>query len=140
MLNMKDEEAKKEFGDRLHIAALGVVVEKDKFRVAHDGTHRVLVNHRIRVRDQARSPTAGEIRTLMRERQEDYGGARQFALLGDVSKAHRRVVVRRADWGLQACRLSPGSVWVDCVGTYGIGSAGYGWARLAAGLLVRLFY
>ena len=76
----------------------------------------------------------------MRERQEDYGGARQFVLLGDVSKAHRRVVVRRADWGLQACRLSPGSVWVNCVGTYGIGSAGYWWSRLASGLLVRLFY
>ena len=48
MRNMKDEEANKEFGDRLHVAALGVVVEKGKFRVTHDGTHRVLVNHRIR--------------------------------------------------------------------------------------------
>ena len=60
--------------------------------------------------------------------------------MGDVSKAHRRVKVRREDWGWQACRLEPGRVWLNCVGTYGISSAGYWWARLSGAILVRLFY
>ena len=38
------------------------------------------------------------------------------------------------------CRLRPGHVWLNCVGTYGVSSAGYWWSRLAAGVLVRLFY
>ena len=61
-------------------------------------------------------------------------------LLGDVAKAHRRVKVRREDWGLQACRLEPGKVWLNCVGTYGIACAGYWWSRLSAAVIVRLFY
>ena len=61
-------------------------------------------------------------------------------LVGDVSKAHRRVKVRRQDWGFQACRLRPGHVWLNCVGTYGVASAGYWWSRLSASILVRFFY
>ena len=76
----------------------------------------------------------------MREKHERSQGLKQFLLMGDVSKAHRRVKVKEEDWGYQACRLHPGKVWVNCVGTYGIASAGYWWGRLAAGLLVRLFY
>ncbi len=57
-----------------------------------------------------------------------------------ASKAHRRIKVRPADWGLQACRLKAGSIWVNKVGTYGIASAGYYWSRFAAGAVVRLFY
>ena len=76
----------------------------------------------------------------MREKHGERQGLRQFLLMGDVSKAHRRVKVRKQDWGYQACRLHPGRVWLNCVGTYGISSAGYWWGRLAAGALVRLFY
>ena len=140
MKEMTDEQAQKEYGQNLHVAGLAVVVERDKFRVVHDGTHGVKVNPRIRVQDQAKSPTAGEIRTLMVERHGGTGGSRQFVLVGDVSKAHRRVKVRRQDWGWQACRLEEGRVWVNCVGTYGIASAGYWWARLSSAVLVRLFY
>ena len=89
----------------------------------------------MKVRDQVKTQTAGELRTLMREKP-----GKQFLVAGDVSKAHRRVKVRREDWGLQACRLKPGMVWLNCVGTYGVTSAGYWWARLAASTLVRFFY
>ena len=66
-------------------------------------------------------------------------GQRGFAILADASKAHRRIKVRPEDWGLQACRLRPGTVWVNKVGTYGVGSAGYWWSRLA-GACHRLGY
>ena len=111
MREITDDDAKRIYGDRLAVAALKVVKEKTKFRVAHDGTHGVAVNNRIRVRDQARSPTAGEIKTLMREKQRLHGGARRFVFVGDIASAHRRVKVRPEDWGLQACRLGPGTVF-----------------------------
>ena len=59
------DDAKRIYGDRLHIASLGVVQEPEKIRVVHDGSHGVHVNHRIRTQDQLRMPTAGEIRTFL---------------------------------------------------------------------------
>jgi len=129
-------EARALYGERLAIAALGVVDEGTKIRVIHDGSNQVLVNHKIRVRDQTRCPGAGELRTLIQERLAR--GLKSFAILGDVSKAHRRIKVKKEDWGLQACQLDPGTVWVNTVGTYGMGSAAYYWARFGAGVLVRL--
>ena len=140
MVEMSDFEAEQKFGKDLFIAALAVVAEPDKIRVVHDGTNKVHVNNCIRVRDQCRSPTAGELRSLMREKYVRHGGNKRFILVGDVSKAHRRVKVRSCDWGFQACRLEPGKLWVNTVGTYGVSSAGYWWSRLSSGLLVRLFY
>ena len=62
------------------------------------------------------------------------GGVR-LLLKGDVSKAHRRVKNRESDWALQACRLDdPDKVYLNKVGTFGIGSAAYWWHRLFAGL------
>jgi hypothetical protein len=55
-----------------------------------------------------------------------------------VSKAHRRIKVRKEDWGYQACQLEPGKIWVNKVGTYGMGSAAYYWGRFAAAVIVRL--
>ena len=110
MVEMAEEEAKKTYGDSLYVAGLGVVEEKEKIRVVHDGTHGVGINNRIKVRDQVRSPTAGEIISLMREKYEQNAGVKQFILMGDVSKAHRRIKVRKQDWGYQACRLSPGKL------------------------------
>ena len=57
-----------------------------------------------------------------------------------LPRTHRQARVREADWGLQACRLDPGRVWVNTVGTYGMTSAGYWWARVAAGAIVRLYH
>ena len=56
MLEMKEEEAKEKYGNNLYLAGLGVVEEKDKIRVVHDGTHGVHVNNRIKVRDHVKSP------------------------------------------------------------------------------------
>ena len=65
-------------------------------------------------------------------------GLKSMALAGDVSKAHRRIKVRESDWGFQACQLEPGRIWLNRVGTYGLTSGGYWWARFAAAALVRL--
>lgn len=136
MVELTDAEAKAEYGDRLRIAALAVVVEPTKIRVVHDASNHVGVNHRIRPKDQTRSPGAGELRTLLQEMHTE--GVRGFGLAGDVSKAHRRIKIRREDWGWQACRLREGHVWLNCVGTYGLASAAYYWARASGALLVRL--
>ena len=43
------------------------------------------------------------------------------------------------DWGDQARRLEPGRVWLNTMGTCALASAGHSWARLAGGVVVRLF-
>ena len=106
MVEMSDEEAQKAYGKKLYIASLSVVTEKDKIRMVHDATHKVQVNNSIRVRDQTRSPGAGEMRTLLREWQERRDGAKMLAVIGDAPKAHRRIKVnvrsrRRAVGGLK---------------------------------------
>ena len=63
---------------------------------------------------------------------QEIGGS-HFALKGDVGGAHRRVLTRREDHGRQACQLRPGRVWLNQVGTFGIGSAAYWWSRLIGG-------
>ena len=64
--------------------------EGSSFRVVHDGTHGVQVNLEIRLRDQARMPTAAEAKALMEMQSREKPGA-HFQLLMDVAKAHRRV-------------------------------------------------
>ena len=136
MREYDDHEAKKIYGENLFIAALAVVKEPGKIRVVHDGSNVVRVNHRIRPRDQTRSPGAGDLRRILRDRAA--AGSKMFAIAGDISKAHRRIKIREQDWGFQACRLEHGKTWVNCVGTYGMGSAAYWWARSAAAMLIRL--
>ena len=136
MVEMTDEEAAKEYGKNLFVAGLAVVQEPGKIRVVHDGSNGVHVNHRIRLQDQVRPPSAGELRVILKKAAAE--NSKMFVLVGDVSKAHRRIKVRRQDWGYQACRLEPGKIWLNCVGTYGMTPAGYYWARAAAGGMVRL--
>ena len=138
MMEIPEMEARKLFGERLHVAALAVVVEKDKIRVVHDGTNKVHVNHMIRAKDQTISPSAGEVRSLLQERK--LRGLKTLSVLGDVSKAHRRVKILPRDWGLQACQVEKDKLWINKVGTYGIASAAYWWARLASMVIVRFFY
>lgn len=135
MVRLTNEQATRKYRNRLHIAALAVIDEGDKVRVIHDGSNHVMVNNRIRPRDQLRSPGAGELRALLREKRET--GRPLWALAGDVAKAHRRVKIREADWGYQACRIDPDHVWVKCVGTDGVASAAYYWSRAAAAIVVR---
>ena len=136
MVELDEADARKEYGDRLFIASLAVVQEPGKIRVVHDGSNGVHINHRIRPRDQVRAPGAGEIRSILRSKAAS--GRKLFAIAGDISKAHRRIKIKRQDWGFQACRTRPGKVWLNCVGTYGMASASYYWSRAAAGLIVRL--
>ena len=144
MLRMNYAEAKRRFGERLRVAALGAVGEGEDARIIHDGSHHVKVNGAIRVRDQDESPTASDIHAVLNAEVEE-GGPRTFALAFDVSKAHRRIPVDERDWGLQACSLIPrgtapeeaDEVFVNTVGTYGIGSASYWWNRFGA-LLQRV--
>ena len=134
MFDVPDRTAHEQYpGDRLRVAAQGALEKGDNsFRVIHDGTHGVRVNNAIKPRDQVRMPTAGDIRAVLREGADT--GEVHFLLKGDVAKAHRRTRVRQEDWGLAACRLQPGTIWLNRVGTFGIGSAGYWWARLAGGV------
>ena len=99
MVEMRRVDVEKRF-DNLVIASLDAIEKKDgTYRVIHDGTHGINVNCSIRVRDQLRNPTAGDLRTLLRLMPGAF-----FALTGDVKRAHRLVKVSEQDWGLQACR------------------------------------
>ena len=123
-------------GDRLRIAAQGAIEKGDStWRVVHDGTHGVAVNHEIRPRDQLSVPTVGELRGILELASTEKPGV-HFSLQADVKKAHRRVLHQEADWGLLACRSDSRSdqVWINRCGCFGIGSAAYWWARLAAGI------
>ena len=59
------------------------------------------------------------------------------AVTGDISKAHRRFKHRRDEWGYLGCKASSKDdvVYVNCVGTFGVASAGYWWARLSGGTI-----
>jgi hypothetical protein len=130
MFRIPEEEARREWPN-LRIAAQGALLKGDSsFRVIHDATHGVHLNVDLQVRDQVRMPTAGDVRAAMQESSELPGP--HFSLQLDVKKAHRRFRHRRADWGLLGCRLRPGELWLNRVGTFGVGSAGYWWSRLAS--------
>ena len=45
-------------------------------------------------------------------------------------------------WGLQACKtgVRPDRIWINTVGTFGIGSAAYHWSRLMSGIGRAAFY
>ena len=89
MIEMPLSEAKQKFGDRLALASLGAIGKKDgSVRVIHDGTHGVGVNPAIVVREQLRTPTAGDLQTVL----QVLPGA-WFGLTGDVARAHRLVRV-----------------------------------------------
>jgi hypothetical protein len=138
MVEMRRVDAEKRF-DNLVIASLGAIEKKDgTYRAIHDGTHGINVNCSIRVRDQLRNPTAGDLRTLLRLMPGAF-----FALTGDVKRAHRLVKVSEQDWGLQACRTGVHGkdwIWLNTVGTFGISSAAYHWGRLMAGLGRLTYY
>ena len=124
------------------ISALAVLQEKEKIRVLHDGTHVTGVNKKIKTRDKLRTPGPREKAYLLNGYCER--GRIGVSLLGDVGKAHRRVKIRQEDWAWQACSLDEctadgDTVYLNKVGTFGIGSAAYWWGRLGA-CLIRLTY
>ena len=101
--------ARRRWGDRLTIAALGAIEKSDDtFRIIFDASNKVCLNHRIRVRDQVRMPVLQDISKYL-ETYWTYVGLR-FCLTFDVSHARRQVPVREEDWGYLACRAEEGAV------------------------------
>ena len=96
---ISEEEARKRWTKgRLRIAAIGAIEKADNsFRIIHDGTHGVRVNNQSIVRDRLRMPGPKEEKAIMRRASQKQGP--YFSLQADVSKAHRRFIHRKADWG-----------------------------------------
>ena len=138
MEKMDLADAQKAYGQNLRIASLGAIQKADDtFRAIHDGTHGTGVNSRITVQDQIVCPTAGDLKQAIRELENA-----TFVFAADVKRAHRLVHVAQEDWGYQACRVSKHSkhVWLNCVGSFGVASAAYHWARLMSGVQRAVFH
>lgn len=146
IVKMSMEEAQREFGGRLAIAALGAVpkeLNSDRVRLIHDGTYSVDINRRIRVRDRMRFPLIDDAAAVMCSVEDHVDREVQkvrFSMVYDIARAHKLIPVRRMDWGYQAFRL-PGpketpeeesAVYLHTRGTFGVASAAYWWGRCAA--------
>ena len=128
---------RQEFGDKLRIASMAAISKPDgSVRPLHDATHSVMVNHEIKYQDKIICPGPAEIAGVVRESSETQEAP--FCVSADIKAAHRLVKVRQADWGYLCCRANSSSdtVWVNRVGTFGVSSAPYWWAKLA-GLIGR---
>ena len=145
ILKLSEEEAKKRFGGRLAVAALGAVPKElgtSRVRLIHDGSYSVDVNRRIRVRDRMRFPLIDDAAAVLRQVDEEKRDRREvvrFSVLYDIARAHKLVPVREDDWGLQAFRLpgeKTGDIYVHTRGTFGIASAAY-WFGRVIGVAVR---
>ena len=139
---MAEEDFVGRYGANRAVAALAVLVEDEtsgKKRVIHDGTHEIGVNNRIRCQDKIRMPGPREKRKLLEEFKVD--GRVVVSLVGDFEKAHRRFLYKEEERGFLGCRVSSKDrfVYVNKVGTFGVGSTPYWWARLS-GSLVRLVH
>lgn len=125
---------KQEFGEeRIRVAAMAAIAKPDgTVRPLHDGTHSVQVNNRIVYRDQIQCPGPAEVAAVVRESVETLEAP--FCVSADIKAAHRLVKVRRCDWPYMCCKANTDSptVWVNKVGTFGISSAPYWWAKLFA--------
>ena len=99
------EDALARWGCRLRLAALAAIEKKDSVdvRVVYDGTHGVLTNFGIRVRDHVRNPTAVDVKAWLAELARNPGP--RFGIAYDVADAHRQVPTVETDWGLLACQL-----------------------------------
>ena len=139
---MSEEAARAQFGDRIAVAAVGTVhkgwddLGAEDFRLIHDATHGVLVNQKIKVRDVDEAPSAKDLKRLQAAKSRRKSHIKGLA--ADAKHAHKLVLVRPTDWGLQSCRASDKDpLFVNSRGTYGLSSAAYWWGRLGA-CLVRL--
>jgi hypothetical protein len=130
--------AQQEWGDTLRTASIMALEKSDKsLRIVHNGTHHVHVNPNIRVRDMLRYPGVAERKTMMAAIKDNQ--STRFGLKGDVSAAHRLVLIDKADWGSQAFMVGRRLI-VNKVGTQGIGSAAYWWSREVGAIGRLLLY
>ena len=107
MITVTLEEALDMYGSDLLIAAKGAIAKKGQepggtFHFIFDGTNGVYLNVGVTIRDQIRYPTAPDHKAVLAELAEE--GGSYYCLLYDIKKAHRRIPVRKSDWGKQACR------------------------------------
>jgi hypothetical protein len=117
------------------VAAMGAIRKPNgDVRPLHDGTHFVQLNNQIVFQDQLQYPGPEDAAHMVRYVQEEQEA--MFALSADISSAHRLVKIRKHDWPLLGCkaRSDDKTVWVNCVGTFGISSASYWWSRLFSGI------
>ena len=87
-----------------------------------------------------RQKLAREKKTVLRELRDREEVA--FAVVGDISKAHRRFKRAAEEHGLLACQLDEGedttkdpdsgTIYVNKVGTCDVSCASYWWTRIAA--------
>ena len=144
MIRTTYKEAKRIYGEKLLIGALGLIEEgPEKFRLIHDGTHRILMNNRVRELGQVSSPMvndlAAELPEIEEERKKHLGPSLDF------EGAHRLILVAEDDWGLQAyteedlgseAPSDETSVILHTVGTFGVSTAGVAWGLRSRGLVI----
>ena len=121
----------------LVVASMGAVKkEKDgviSARVVFDGTNGSYVNSSTHLRDQERSPSAGDIKRFMREKARV--GELTIGLTADIKEAHRQIPIHPLDWHMLGSQLEPeGEVFINTVGTFGISSASYWWSRVSTAM------
>ncbi|CAE8738786.1 unnamed protein product, partial [Polarella glacialis] len=132
MRKMSRAEFDKKYQGKSAIAALAVLFNEvtGKMRIIHDATNKVRVNSRIKCLDKQRMPGAKEKFYIL-----NYYKFRRvvlFSVLGDVCKAHRRFKYLEEEHGYLACQVDPKDdlIYVNKVGTFGVGSASYWWGRI----------
>ena len=134
---LSEGEARRRFGDTLHVASLGAIAKDDgTVRPIFDGTHSVRLNSRIHIEDHLHFPGPPCVARAM-ELLQDEGHHLLVGVAADVAKAHRRVKHRPEDHGYLGCRAwEDGPIWLNRVGTLSMVCAAYHFARLA-GLVGR---
>ena len=121
--------------EEIRIAALAAIERPDgKFRIVFDGTHFVLVNGNIKVRDAADFPSHGDQQSILGQARAD--GGPFFGLTYDVEGAHRIIRVAPEDWPKLGCRAIATRDLYDfnTCGTFGVNSAGMWFGRYFAAL------
>ena len=82
------------------------------------------VHENVRVRDRERTPSALDIKRVLRQIHRE-GGA-PVGMREDVKGAHQLVPIAQCDWHLLGCRGRQGvSVFINRTGTFRIVSADY---------------
>ena len=117
--------------DKVRVASMAAITKPDGgVRPLRDATHSVMVNHDIKYADQLQCPGPAEVAASVREASLTLEAP--FCMSADIQAAHRLVKVRESDWGYMACKSDSNSqvVWLNRVGTFGVSSAPYWWARL----------
>ena len=146
VLKMTLKEARARYGT-ISVAPLAVIEEKaDQFHTIHDASNHVQVNHRIHVLDAEQCPSSLDIQAAVSA--DDFLCMPLVSLVVDIEKAHRRVPLDERDFGHVACPpydlpeeqlQEDWIIYVNTVGTYGVASASWHWARLGS-LFQRIAY